>query len=112
MKRGTLFKNAPHLVHELPFLVPSYKWWEGPFYGVGIKVYDLLAGKLGFKPSKSLNAEETLAQAPTLSPKGLHGSTIYYDGQFDDARLAINLGKNRLGPRRCFDQLYAGQKTH
>ena len=92
-ERGLLMKNAPHLVHNLSFVVPSYEWWNGPFYGVGLKVYDLLAGKLGLGPSRILSREETLRRIPTLEPEGLRGGVIYYDGQFDDARLAINLAQ-------------------
>lgn len=92
-ERGNLFKNAPHLIHHLPFLVPSYHWWEGPFYGIGLKVYDALAGKLGIEPSKSLSRKETLKAIPTLEPEGLRGGVIYYDGQFDDARLALTLAQ-------------------
>lgn len=92
-ERGLLCQNAPHLVHHQPFLVPNYKWWEGPFYGVGIKIYDLLAGKLGLEPSKHLNKEETLKKIPNLESKGLRGGVIYYDGQFDDSRLAITLAR-------------------
>jgi glycerol-3-phosphate dehydrogenase len=92
-ERGILSQNAPHLVSHLPFLVPSYHWWEGPFYGIGIKIYDLLAGKLGFEPSQLLSREEVLTRLPTLEPRALRGGTIYYDGQFDDARLAIALAR-------------------
>lgn len=92
-ERGLLCQNAPHLVHPLPFLVPNYKWWEGPFYGVGLKIYDLLAGRLGIEPSSHLSKEETLAILPTLDPHNLRGSVRYYDGQFDDARLAITLAR-------------------
>lgn len=90
-ERGLLTQNAPHLVGHQAFIVPNYVWWEAPFYGVGLKIYDLLAGKLGLGPSKHLSREETLARLPTLEPDGLKGGTIYFDGQFDDARLAITL---------------------
>ncbi|HSX26134.1 MAG TPA: glycerol-3-phosphate dehydrogenase/oxidase [Chlamydiales bacterium] len=92
-ERGLLCENAPHLVSHLPFIVPNYHWWEGPFYGIGIKFYDLLAGKLGLEPSKHLTREETLFQIPTLEPRDLRGGVLYYDGQFDDARLAITLAQ-------------------
>jgi len=92
-ERGLLMRNAPHLVRHQAFVVPSYDWWEGPFYGIGMKVYDMLAGKLGLAPSHLLSREETLAQIPTLEPEGLRGGVIYYDGQFDDARLAITLAQ-------------------
>lgn len=92
-ERGRLLHNAPHLVHDLPFVVPNYAWWEGPFYGVGMKVYDLLAGRSGFGRSKRLSKEETLRRLPTIEPDGLDGGVIYYDGQFDDARLAVNMAQ-------------------
>lgn len=90
-ERGLLRQNAPHLVNDLGFVVPSYEWWEAPFYGLGLKVYNLLSGKYGFGPSQVLSRDETLARLPTLKTDGLRGGVIYYDGQFDDARLLINL---------------------
>ena len=92
-ERGLLLQNAPHLVHHQAFVVPNYEWWEGPFYGIGLKLYDALAGKLGFGPSRHLSREETIEKIPTVSPDGLRGGVIYYDGQFDDARLAITLAR-------------------
>lgn len=90
-ERGLLRRNAPHLVHDLAFVVPNYSWWEAPFYGIGLKLYDLLAGKYGFGASQVLSKEETLARLPALEPDELRGGVIYYDGQFDDARLLIHL---------------------
>ncbi len=90
-ERGILLNNAPHLVHELPFIVPIYDWWEGPFYGIGLKIYDMLAGKAGFGPSKFLSKEETIESIPTVEVKGLRSGVIYHDGQFNDSRLLINL---------------------
>ncbi len=90
-ERGLLRQNAPHLVHDLGFVVPNYEWWEAPFYGLGLKVYNLLSGKYGFGPSQLLSRSETLERLPTLKTDGLRGGVIYYDGQFDDARLLINL---------------------
>lgn len=90
-ERGIMRRNAPHLVHDLAFVVPNYSWWEAPFYGIGLKLYDLLAGKYGFGASKLLSKEETLRRIPALEPEGLLGGVIYYDGQFDDARLLIHL---------------------
>jgi len=92
-ERGLLCDNAPHLVHHLPFLVPLYRWWEGPFYGIGLKVYDLLAGKLGLEPSRTLTRKQTLKEIPTIERKDLRGGALYYDGQFDDSRLAITLAQ-------------------
>jgi glycerol-3-phosphate dehydrogenase len=90
-ERGLLRQNAPHLVHDLAFVVPNYSWWEAPFYGIGMKVYDLLAGKYGFGRSRILSREETLERLPTIQQEGLRGGVVYYDGQFDDSRLLIHL---------------------
>jgi glycerol-3-phosphate dehydrogenase len=92
-ERGILRKNAPHLVKNQSFILPNYKWWEGPFYGIGLKVYDWMSGSLGLGPSRFLSKEETLQMAPTLDEDGLWGGVLYHDGQFDDARLAINLAQ-------------------
>ena len=98
-ERGILCGNAPHLVRNIPFVVPTYDWWEGTFYGVGLKLYDMLAGKYGFGASHSLSVEETLERIPTLETGGLRGGVVYYDGQFDDSRLLINMVQtaNELG---------------
>jgi glycerol-3-phosphate dehydrogenase len=90
-ERGLLRQNAPHLVSELACIVPSYAWWEGPFYGIGLKLYELLAGKYGFGKSQTISKEETLQRLPNVNPDGLTGGIVYYDGQFDDTRLLINL---------------------
>ena len=90
-ERGRLLRNAPHLVRNLSFVVPAYDWWEGPFYGAGLKLYDRLAGDLGLGPSRRLGRSETLELIPTLEPHGLRGGVVYHDGQFDDARLAVTL---------------------
>ena len=92
-ERGLLLKNAPHLVKNQKFVIPNYKWWEVPFYGIGLKIYDWMAGKLGLGPSQFLSKKQTLDLAPTLDPAGLRGSIVYHDGQFDDARLAINIAQ-------------------
>jgi len=90
-ERGRLLANAPHIAHNLPFVVPVYDWWDGPFYGVGMKLYDMLAGKLGLGPSKVLSRERTIELLPNVETKGLRSGVIYHDGQFDDARLAVTL---------------------
>ncbi len=96
-ERGLLMRNAPHLVHNLSFVVPNYDWWEGPFYGIGLKLYDMLAGDLGLGPSRMLSRDETLERIPTLERDGLRGGVVYNDGQFDDARLAITLARTLDG---------------
>ncbi len=90
-ERGLLLQNAPHLVRNLGFVVPNYDWWEAPFYGLGLKLYNLLAGKYGFGASRILSREETLRALPTIRTEGLRGGVIYFDGQFDDSRLLVNL---------------------
>lgn len=95
-ERGLMFKNAPHLVHNQSFVIPTYDWWGGPFYAIGLKVYDLMAGKLGLGPSKHLSYEETIEAIPTVEKKGLKGGVVYHDGQFDDARMAISLARTAM----------------
>ncbi len=95
-ERGILKKNAAHLVKNQSFIVPNYKWWEGPYYGLGLKVYDWMSGSLGLGTSQWLSTEEVLSLAPTLDPEGLRGGVIYHDGQFDDARLAVNLAQTAV----------------
>lgn len=90
-ERGLLLKNAPHLVHNQQFIVPNYKWWEKPFYGIGLKIYDWMAGSLGLGPSQFLSKQEVIDKVPGLDETGLNGGVLYHDGQFDDARLAIAL---------------------
>jgi len=100
-ERGLLLRNAPHLVHDLQFIVPNYEWWEAPFYGIGMKVYDLLAGKYGFGPSQILSRDEVLQRIPTLSQDALRGGVKYHDGQFDDARLLIDLASTAAEHGAC-----------
>src|SRR5437762_6299043 len=90
-ERGLLLQNAPHLVRDLAFVVPNYDWWEAPFYGLGLKLYQVLAGRYGLGKSCLLSREETLEHLPTLKPEALRGGAMYYDGQFDDARLLIHM---------------------
>ena len=90
-ERGILKRNAPHLVQDLSFVIPTYDWWASPFYGIGIKIYDMMAGKLGLGKSEIISKEETEKLIPNISKKGLRGGVIYHDGQFDDSRMAITL---------------------
>lgn len=92
-ERTTLLHNAPHLAQPLPFVMPSYKLWETPFYGIGLKMYDALAGKAGLGPTEFLGRAKTLQYLPTAQPEGLKGGVKYWDGQFDDARLALALAR-------------------
>ena len=90
-ERGYLRKNAPHLVRTQPFLIGNYKWWEKPFYTIGLIVYDLLSGKMSMGRSRPFSREEVIRRIPRIVQKDLKGGVMYYDGQFDDARLAVNL---------------------
>ena len=92
-ERTTLLANAPHLAQPLAFVMPSYKLWEAPFYGMGLKVYDALAGEAGLGATEFLNVRETRALLPTVQSRGLKGGVKYWDGQFDDARLALALAR-------------------
>ncbi len=92
-ERGRMRHNAPHLVHDQQFIVPNYTWWEAPWYGIGLKVYDMLAGRYGFGVSRLLSKRATVDAIPTIKTDGLLGGVMYYDGQFDDARLLINLAQ-------------------
>ena len=92
-ERSVLLNNAPHLAQPLAFVMPSYKYWEAPFYGLGLKLYDLLAGAAGLGKTEFLSRNETLQCLPTVQPQGLKGGVKYWDGQFDDARLALALAR-------------------
>jgi len=92
-ERGLLRQNAPHLVRNQAFIIPNYDWWGGPFYTIGLKVYDFMSGSLGLGPSEHISTETVMKAIPNLKKEGLSGGVIYYDGQFDDARLAINLAQ-------------------
>ncbi len=92
-ERTTLLRNAPHLAQPLAFVVPSYHWWEAPFYGIGLTMYDLLAGKAGLGKTRFLGAAATAQALPTVRVEGLKGGVQYWDGQFNDARLALALAR-------------------
>ena len=92
-ERGLLLRNAPHLVHPLAFVVPAYKWWEPASFGIGLKMYDALAGAQRIARSQFLSRSEVLQRVPTIAAEGLRGGTLYHDAQFDDARLAIALAQ-------------------
>lgn len=95
-ERGLMFKNAPHLITNQSFIIPTYDFWGGPFYTVGLKVYDFMAGKLGLGPSMHLTREEAIEAIPTVEQEGLKGGVIYQDGQFDDSRMAISLAQTAV----------------
>lgn len=92
-ERKIMLQNAPHLVHRLPFVTPAYKWFDLPYYGAGLKAYEVLSGKSSLGPTRILSAKETCERVPGIAARGLKGSVLYYDGQFDDARLALALAR-------------------
>ena len=92
-ERAVMLRNAPHLVQALPFVLPAYKWIDLPFYGIGLKIYDLLSGKSTMGPTSILSRKETVQRLPNIATKNLRGSIMYHDGQFDDARLALALAR-------------------
>lgn len=95
-ERGLLQQNAPHLVKNEDFIIPCYRWWEKPFYTIGLTLYDMMAGRLGLGKSLPKKKATVLKMIPTLRPKGLRGGVLYHDGQFDDARLAVNLAQTAM----------------
>ena len=90
-ERGWLLQNAPQVTKKLGFIIPAFSFVQKFYYGSGLKLYDLLSGKLSIGTTKFLSKKQTLNLLPGINPKNLSGGIIYYDGQFDDARLAINL---------------------
>ena len=96
-ERAALLRSAPHLTSALPILTPCYAWWEVPFYWSGLKAYDLLAGSQALAPSRYVGPAESSRRLPALAARRggdgrrLKGSVLYYDGQFDDARLNVAL---------------------
>lgn len=92
-ERGLLLKNAAHLAKDQTFIIPNYKWWDGIFYTVGLKVYDFLAGKLSLGKSVHINKKKTVERISTIKADKLRGGVVYHDGQFDDSRLAVNVAQ-------------------
>jgi glycerol-3-phosphate dehydrogenase len=90
-ERGYLRKNAPHLVSNQRFLIGSYHWWERPFYTAGLTLYDALSGTMSLGRSHPVSRKEAIRRIPQIEQKNLRGGVSYHDGQFDDARLAVNL---------------------
>jgi len=100
-ERGLLLKNAPHLCKNQSFIIPNYEWWGGAFYTLGLKAYDLLAGNLSLGATTHIGRAETVRRLGNLRPAGLYGGVVYHDGQFDDARLAINLAQTGIELGGC-----------
>ncbi len=96
LERGRLMKNAPHLCRRLPFIVPFYKWWQKWYYGTGLWLYDFLSGQHSIGKTKFLSKKGTLKNLPGLNGESIHGGILYFDGQFDDARVAISLAQTAV----------------
>lgn len=92
-ERGRMLANAPHICKKAPFIVPAYKWTDKIWYGIGLKLYDLMAGKLGLGKTRLLNRKAVIEMLPSVNRQKLRGGILYYDGQFDDARLAISMAQ-------------------
>ncbi len=90
-ERGYMRKNAPHLVKDQRFIIGNYRWWEKPFYTIGLTLYDLLAGTMSFGRSLPMSRKDVIRSIPQIVQTHLKGGVVYHDGQFDDARLAVNL---------------------
>ncbi|MGA8656727.1 MAG: glycerol-3-phosphate dehydrogenase/oxidase [Chthoniobacterales bacterium] len=90
-ERGLLLRHASHLAHPLKFVIPAYHYWQLPFYGVGLKIYDALSGKLSLGKSEVFGPSKTVDYLPNVETKNLKGGILYLDGQFDDARLTVSL---------------------
>lgn len=95
-ERGLMLKNASHLVRNQSFIIPNYGWWDTLKYTIGLKIYDFLAGKLSFGSSKRISKKDTSARLSTIKTTDLKGGVVYHDGQFDDARLAVNMAQTAI----------------
>ena len=100
-ERGLMQRNASHLVHAQAFIIPCYSTFSRLYYGVGMRFYDMLAGRLSLGRSRNLSARDTAHRLPTLRRERLRGGVLYHDGQFDDARLAVNLAQTAIEQGAC-----------
>jgi glycerol-3-phosphate dehydrogenase len=117
-ERAVMQRNAPHLVHAQPFLLPAYRWVDLPFYGAGLMLYDLMSGRSTMGPTRVLGRQAAMKRIPNLKPEGLSGGVLYHDGQFNDARLALELartaadhGATVLNYARCVRLVQEGGRT-
>lgn len=100
-ERAVLLRNAPHVAHDLSFIIPCPSLWQAFFYGTGLKLYDWLAGKHNLGKSRQLSRTQVLAHIPTLDPRKGNRGVLYHDGQFDDARLLINMAQTAVRHGGC-----------
>jgi glycerol-3-phosphate dehydrogenase len=90
-ERILMLHNAPFLTRTLEFVIPCFSWFDALYYGIGLKIYDWMAGKARLFPSRYISHAELIEKLPSLQTKGLRGAVLYADGQFDDARYDITL---------------------
>lgn len=95
-ERDFLLKNAPHVTSSVSFVLPCFSLWQKIYYGIGLKVYDVMAGNWGLGKTTIISKKRTRQLLPSINPKKLSGAIIYQDGQFDDARLAVNLAQTAV----------------
>ncbi len=100
-ERGYLARNARHLVHDQRFIIPCYRWWEKAYYRIGLSLYDLMAGRLSFGRTESLTRDQIVGQLGNIQAGGLRGGVLYHDGQFDDARLTVDLARTAVHQGAC-----------
>jgi glycerol-3-phosphate dehydrogenase len=117
-ERKVMLRNAPHLVQPLAFLTPAYRWMDLPYYGAGLKLYDVLSGRASMGPTHILGRAAAMRSLPGIAPGALKGGVLYHDGQFDDARLALALARTAvdhgavvLNYARCAELLKHQGKT-
>ncbi len=97
VERGLLLRNAPHLVRNQSFIIPAYGLFDEILYTAGLKIYDMMAGKYSLGRSRRISRKEVISRLPSVSEKNLSAGILYYDGQFDDSRLAINVLQTAAG---------------
>lgn len=100
-ERALLLRNAPHVVRDLPFIIPCPNQWQAFFYGTGLKLYDLLAGRQNLDKSHRLSRSKVLERISTLKGRQCTAGILYHDGQFDDTRLLINLAQTAASQGAC-----------
>lgn len=100
-ERTLLRQNAPHLVHDMSFVIPCGSVWQWIFYGVGLKVYDLLATGDRFGKSRFVTGATAKQIAPSVRPEKMFGGVVYHDGQFDDTRLLLNMAQTANESGAC-----------
>jgi len=95
-ERIRMLKNGPYLSRPMEFIVPCFDWLTVGYMGIGLRMYDWVAGEAGIFQSRFQNKETTLQHLPLLKEDHLVGSVVYADGQFDDGRFNLALVKTMV----------------